>query len=96
MTVSMSHHYGESVDLVKKFMEQVNGTGNREYPQGRIGADDDGALSYAITNDDRHRTIIIRFPKPVEWVGLGIDDAVALRDNLTERIAALRGVDLKC
>lgn len=87
--MSASHHGNDGVDI-RRFMEQVTGTAKREYPAGRMGADDDGALSYAMATDDRTRTIIIRFPKPTEWIGLGITEATELRDQLDERIMALR------
>jgi len=90
--MSASHHSGDQNELVKRFLEQINGTARRQYPAGRMGAEDDGHLSYAMANDDRHQTIVIRFGKPIEWVGLGLTEAVELRDQLTERIAALRGV----
>lgn len=89
------HHgegHGEADELRKRFLDQLNGTAKRKYEQGRMGADDDGALSYAITNDDRHGVIVIRFGKPVEWIGLGVKEATELRDQLTERIMALRGI----
>lgn len=90
--MSASHHSGNQSELVKRFLEQINGTARRQYPAGRMGAEDDGQLSYAMANDDKHQTIVIRFGKPIEWVGLGLTEAVELRDQLTERIAALRGV----
>ncbi len=57
-----------------------------------MGAEDDGDLAYALTNDDKHQTIVLRFGKPVEWIGLGLKEAEELRNQLTERIMALRGV----
>jgi hypothetical protein len=82
----------ELADLRKRFLDQLDGTAKREYPSGRMGAEDDGALSYAITTDTRHGTIILRFGKPVEWIGLGIVEAEQLRDQLTERLMELRGI----
>lgn len=89
-----SHHGGsrEQLELQKRFLEQLSGTAKRQYSAGRMGAEDDGELAYALANDDRHQTIVIRFGKPVEWIGLGLKDAEQLRDQLTERIMALRGV----
>ncbi len=86
--MSVDHH-GKNAS---KFINQLLGQEPREYTSGRMGADDDGVLAYAMATDDRHRTIIIRFPKPVEWIGLGEQEATELRDQLTERLMALRGV----
>lgn len=85
-------HHGEELKDAKRFIDQLMGQGRREYPDGRMGAEDDGALSYAIATDDRHRTIVIRFPKPVTWIGLDVKSAEQLRDQLTERLLALRGI----
>jgi hypothetical protein len=78
--------------LVKRFMEQSTGSYDRKFPNGRIGAEDDGELTYAITNDDRKRVIVIKFAHPTEWIGLDVKAATELRDQLTERIFALRGI----
>ena len=78
--------------LMERFMEQSTGAYQRKFPDGRIGAEDDGELTYAIANDDRKRVIVIRFAHPTEWIGLDVKAATELRDQLTERIMALRGI----
>lgn len=91
--MSVQHHGdGERSDLMKRFMEQANGEYMRRFPDGRTGADDDGELTFAIDTDDVHRTIVIRFAHPTEWIGLDVKSATELRDQLTERIMALRGI----
>ncbi len=77
---------------MRRLKEQIEGTARRAYPHGRMGAEDDGELSYMLSTDQKHGTIVVRFGKPVEWIGLDLKAAVELRDNLTERIMALRGV----
>lgn len=81
--------------MLKRFESQVNGTAKREYSQGRISAEDDGDLVMAMTTDVRKGVIIIRFGKPTEWIGLGLEEAVAMRDGLTRRIMELRGVPVE-
>jgi len=90
--MSVPHHGSDQDGNMQRFVEQMNGTARREYPAGRMGAGDDGSLVYAIANDDRHKTVIIRFGKPVEWIALGVKEVEELRDQLTERLAALRGI----
>lgn len=90
--MSAQHHGGPQTELQKRFMEQLAGTAKREYPAGRMGAEDDGTLSYAMTTDQKKGVIVLRFGKPVEWIGLGIEEAEELRRQLGERIMALRGV----
>ena len=91
--MSTQHHGdGERSELMKRFMEQQTGEYMRKFPDGRTGADDDGELTYAIATDDKHRTIVIRFAHPTEWIGLNVEAATELRDQLTERLMALRGI----
>lgn len=95
--MGMSHHGDgrserELHELRKRFLEQVEGKAKREWSAGRMGAEDDGALAYAITTDVKHGAIVIKFGKPVEWIGLGIVEAEQLREQLTERLMELRGV----
>ena len=89
-----ANHHGdhEALKAMRRLSGQLDGTARREYSAGRMGAEDDGDLAYAITTDDRHRVIVIRFGKPVEWFGLGVKEAEELRDQLTDRLRALRGV----
>jgi hypothetical protein len=92
--MSLNHHGSsdEQSQLHKLFLEQATGTAKRAFPSGRMGAEDDGQLTYAMATDDRHKTIVIRFPKPVDWIGLDVKAAEDLRDQLTERLMALRGI----
>lgn len=91
--MSLSHHGdAEQSEWMRRFSDQLNGTARRAYPAGRMGADDDGQLSFAISSDVPRQTVIIRFGKPVEWIGLGIDDIDRLIDQLSERKLELRGV----
>lgn len=88
-------HHGDSErqrDLTARFIEQVTGTGGRQYPGGRMGADDDGDLTYAIAADKRHKTVVIRFAKPVEWIGLDAESAQQLIDALHAKLFELRGI----
>lgn len=87
-----SHGDAEQLENMRRLVDQMNGNARREYPKGRMGHEDDGSLSYAIAADPRHGTIVIRFGKPVEWIGLGIDDVDALIEKLTEKKLELRGV----
>lgn len=86
------HGDGERSKLMERFMEQQTGQYLRRFPDGRTGADDDGELTYAMATDDKHRTIVIKFAHPTEWIGLDVASATELRDQLTERIMALRGI----
>lgn len=93
--MSTPHHHGEPASdeqrrLVKRFMEEAGGTAEREYPQGRIGPDDDGATTYAVAADRKRGIIRIQFPKPTLWLGLDIAAAEQLREVLTQKLIELR------
>lgn len=91
--MGLQHHsiQGDS-ELIRRFIDQQRGTAKREYEHGRLSADDDGSLAYAIRVDDKHRSIVIDFGKHVTWIGLDMDSAIQLRDALTERIMYLQGI----
>jgi hypothetical protein len=80
--------------LRQRFLDQLDGTAKRQYSAGRMGHDDDGDLSFAIAADPKKQVIIMRFGKPVEWIGFGVEDAERLIESLTLRISELRGVPL--
>lgn len=91
--MATSHHGEEpNNELLQRFMDQAHGKAVREFPHGRIGSDDDGATTYAIATDMRHRIIRIQFPTPTMWIGLDRETAEELRDQLTERLLELRGI----
>lgn len=91
--MSVPHHeFEQQRKLLELFAAQQSGTARREFPDGRMSAEDDGLLTYQIATDDRHRLIRIRFPKLVSEIGLDIEAAETLRDQLTERLHALRGI----
>jgi hypothetical protein len=89
--MSISHHSenpGER-EALNRFLSQLAGSTERGWPEGRISGEDDGATAYAIAADPRRQVILIRFPKPMDWIGLGINDAMALRNKLDEKINEL-------
>lgn len=95
--MSASHHGDHRSEqelhaLRKRFLEQVAGNAKREWSAGRMGGDDEGDLTYAMTTDAKRGVIVINYGKPVVWIGLGIVEAEQLRDQLTERLMELRGV----
>ncbi len=85
--MSVSNH-GDA-ETIRRFMEQMEGKPKREYPAGRMGHDDDGVLSYAVAADRVHNKILVRFGKPVEWIGLGRADTEQLIDCLQQRLNEL-------
>lgn len=86
--MATSHHREQ--ELQERFLDQLDRTARREYPRGRMGAEDDGLLSYAVAVDRRNQTVIIRYGKPVEWIGLGPEDIKELQDRLSSALVELQ------
>lgn len=70
-------------------LRQLTGDKTRRWPQGRINGEDDGETAFAIAANPADGTIIIRFSKPMDWIGFKAPEAAALRDKLTEKIKEL-------
>ena len=89
--MSIEHHHEdpEFRKNVETFFKQLTGDHNRAWPHGRINGEDDGATAYAIAADPKNQVVIIRFPKPMDWIGLDIPSAIALRDKVDEKIKEL-------
>lgn len=64
---------------------------SRQYPRGRISGDDDGALQMAIAHDPKTNTVIIKFAKPVDWIGLGPDEVEMLLHQLARHLSRMKG-----
>lgn len=75
----------EIANLVKRFEDQVNERAKRTYSQGRVSATDEGDLAMAIATDHAHKRIVMDFGKPVTWVAMTADDAVAFAQQLLSR-----------
>ena len=89
--MSASHHSESPEERAKMelFLKQLTGDRSREWPQGRISGEDDGATAFAVATDVANRVIIIRFSKPMDWIGLGINEAMLLRNMLDLKIGEL-------
>ena len=61
----------------------------RCWPEGRVGANDDGEIEVAIALDLPHKIVRIAFPHPVLWFGLNVETARILRDKLSQHIETL-------
>lgn len=86
--MSASHHgEGQNPDteVMKRFLEQVENRAKRLYPQGRVSAEDDGELAFAISADRDKKIVVIDFGKNVNWIGLPPEQAVQLAQMLINK-----------
>lgn len=66
----MSHHSGRPNPELSEAMRQLLG----EYPNGRMNADDAGAVAMQVGVEEGR--VVVRFPKPVAWIGMTGDEAM--------------------
>lgn len=59
----------------------------KNFPKGKLNKYDEGNLAIAIGTSGSN--IIIEFGKPVKWIGLGRDEAIALGNSLLKRALEL-------
>ena len=75
----MSHH-GQTPPHIQRqlsdSMRQVFG----EFPNGKLNDDDSGALAFSVSTEAGR--VVVRFPKPVAWMGMTGDEAMELAQLL--------------
>lgn len=76
----MSHHSSNPNDKVSAELNAAMRQLFGEHPAGKLNADDAGAVAMAV-GVENHR-VILRFPKPIAWVGMTGDEAFELAQSL--------------
>ncbi len=75
----MSHH-GNNPPHVQKALSHAMRELMGEHPDGKLNADDAGALAFAVGVEEGR--VVLRFPKPVAWMGMTGDEALELAQLL--------------
>lgn len=79
LIASISRQRDEEVSShLKAAQAKVQG----EYPDGRLKADDDGAVLVAIGHDDGK--VVMRFPHTLTWIGFSAQQAMDIAATLVE------------
>ncbi len=80
----MSHHSpnDDTTRALRSEMQKLMG----EYPEGRLNDDDAGAVAMAVGVESER--VILRFAKPVAWVGFSGDEAMELAQVLIKHARA--------
>jgi hypothetical protein len=60
------------------------------YPRGKIKADDDGEVTMSFAIQDN--TLLVMFPHPTTWIGLGRSDVERLIELLQQKLTELKVV----
>jgi len=72
----MSHHSSQPNPEIIEAMRKLFG----EYPDGKLNADDAGAVATQVGVENSR--VVLRFPKPVAWIGMTGDEAFELAQCL--------------
>jgi hypothetical protein len=75
----MSHH-GNNPPFIQKALVDEMSKLMGEYPEGRLNADDSGALAFSVGVENGK--VLLRFPKPVAWIGFTGDQALEIAELL--------------
>lgn len=67
----------------------LSGKGAPKYPDGKMNPSDEGALLFQIGVDVQHKVIRIDFNKPVLWMGMNMESAMAFHKAFAEQIRIL-------
>ena len=76
----MSHHGSNPPPEVQQALRDAMGQLLGEYRNGKLNADDAGALAFAVGVEAGR--VVLRFPKPVAWMGMTGDEALELAQLL--------------
>lgn len=71
-------------EIMRRFVDQVEGRAKRKFSDGRIGPNDDGDVSFACSADAKNKIVILDFGKPVSWIGMQPEQAVAIAEMLVK------------
>lgn len=78
----MSHHSSRPNPAMSAAMRELMG----EYPQGRLNADDAGAVALQVGTEGGK--VRIDFPKPIAWFAMTGDEAMSLANVLVKHARA--------
>ena len=78
--------------LIERFQEQQGERYKRTFPEGRLGATDDGDITFAVAADPRKGVVVIEVPHPTTWIALPADKVDELIELLAEKAREVRGV----
>lgn len=83
--MGLSHHGSSAEEAKDRFISEMLNKAKPSFPQGRVHESDRGETAFAIAADPRRGIVIIRFTKPVDWLGLGVKECRDLAAHLTDK-----------
>lgn len=73
----MAHHSPTPIadDTFRKLFQGEGPGPTGQFPEGKLTADDEGEIRYAVAADRERQKVVIDFGAPVRWVGMTPDQA---------------------
>jgi hypothetical protein len=87
--VSCQHHSEAEFQAQSRLIEEIFGRAKPSFPQGKIAENDKGELAFAVALDTGKQAVVVRFAKPVDWIGLDRESALHLANLLLQKAAQL-------
>lgn len=85
-----SHHGSQAeYEAQQRFIAEMLHKAKPAYPQGRLNERDEGETAFAVAADLERKVVIIRFAKPIDWLGLHVAETRQLANLLLEKAAQL-------
>jgi len=89
----MSNHFSDPSlvpdSLMSEMTQRLGATGR--YPEGKLGKHDEGEIAFAVAADPKNKKVLIDFGKPVAFLGMNPEQAVALGEMLIAKAGELKG-----
>jgi hypothetical protein len=84
--MSVQHHASpEEHANTRRMLDEFLGNAKPRFPQGKISEDDEGELAFAVAVDPIRKVVMLRFSKPVDWLGMDKQSTLKLAVMLTEK-----------
>lgn len=88
--MSAQHHESPEEQAARsRLLDEFLQRAEPSFPQGKLSPRDEGELAFAVALDLTKQAVIIRFAKPVDWLGLDRQSALHLADLLINKAANL-------
>lgn len=92
----MSHHGSNPLDPTapidpeaQRAMSEAMAKLLGEFPDGKLNPTDEGALAVMIGNENGR--VVLRFPKPVAWIGFTPEQAIDIAQSLIDNARKCAG-----
>ena len=84
------HHGSELSDLLQSEALELKLGATGLFPEGKLHDSDEGEIKFAVGRDVDARKVILNFGKPVAWIVMNADQAVALGHCLMKHAGDVR------